>query len=150
MSTVKTPKAKLSLNIQRDYITLRTPNGNYTNSWGGAKASGKLAMHKTAFTNIDKFVMSESKLSSFGDAMNKLTDGAVLSTLWSEWDEVVAVNDFKATDKVVFTSDTMFSKKYPSGGVVRSVSRKNVFITLSDGKDAGQTIGFDYQILERI
>ena len=57
----------LSLNIQHDYITLRTPNGNYTTSWGGAKASGKLGSHKTAFNNIDKFVQEKMKNSTAGD-----------------------------------------------------------------------------------
>lgn len=45
-------KEKLSLNEQHDYITLKTPNGNYTHSRFSSKASGKLAYHPTAFKNI--------------------------------------------------------------------------------------------------
>lgn len=149
MTKTLTVKSKLSINVQHDYITLRTPNGNYTTSWGGSKSSGKLASHRTAFNNIDKYVQKEMKTSKLIDVMTNLTIPSVLSTLWSEWNEVVTVNDFEPTQRVVFTND-FFIKRYPNGGVVQSVSRKNVYIKLVDGKYAGQTIGFDYQTLKRV
>jgi hypothetical protein len=53
---IKGSEKTLTINAQHDYLTLRTPNGNYTSSWSGAKASGKLGTHPTAFNNIDKFI----------------------------------------------------------------------------------------------
>ena len=144
MSIVK-GKNGLSLNIQHDYITLRTPNGNFTTSWSGAKASGKLAMNDKAFKAIDKYIQTKSKTSDFGSVMNTLLDPKVLSSLWSEWNEEVKTNDFVINDNVKFITNTIFATKYPNGGIVKSVSRKNVFITLVDGKQ--ETIGFDYQVL---
>jgi len=140
-------KNGLSLNIQHDYITLRTPNGNFTNSWGGAKASGKLAMDNKAFNAIDKFIQINSKNSNYKDVMVTLLDPKVISPLWSGWNEEVKKNDFQINDKVKFIPNCLFTKKYPNGGVVKKVSRKNVFITLLDGKK--ETIGFDFQFLTR-
>lgn len=145
MSIVKGTKG-LSLNIQHDYITLRTPNGNYTTSWSGAKASGKLAAHKTAFNNIDKFVQTKIKSISPLDAMKLLLEPNVLSSLWNEWNEEVKSNDFKVGENVLFNPTSLFAKKFPKGGTVKSVSRKNVFIHLLD---KNETIGFDYQTLIR-
>ena len=149
MTKVKTSKPKLSLNVQHDYITLRTPNGNYTNSWGGSKASGNLVKSKNGFANIDRYVMTESKTSTFMEVMERLTDESVLSKLWVEWDAPVLVNDFEPTERVVF-NDKLFLKNYPNGGIVKKVSKKNVFVTLIGGKHDGETIGFDYQWLKRI
>jgi hypothetical protein len=145
---MKKSKEPLTLNIQHDYITLKTPNGNYTTSWNGARASGKLAYHPTAFTNIDKYVQTEVKKpgANYGDVMASLTDPKILSTLWPEWNETVEPNNFVPTDKVVFNQPAFF-KKYPKGGIVKSVSRKNVYIQLFD---TNEVIGFDYQTLTKI
>lgn len=140
-------KSKLSLNIQHDYITLRTPNGNFTTSWSGARSTGKLATHPTAFKKIDNYVETEKKKRTVGEVMESLTDPKVLSKLWPEWDEVVEPNLFLTSDKVVFKKDCMFLKHYPKGGEVVKVARKNVYIRLLD---TNEVIGFDYQLLNKV
>jgi hypothetical protein len=145
---MKKPNSTLSLNIQHDYITIKTPNGNYTTSWNGSRASGKLGIHPTAFRNIDRYVETEVRKpgGNYGDVMKTLTDPKVLSTLWPEWNETVEPNNFAPTDKVVFKSDSMFARKFPKGGVVVKVSRINIFVRLSD---TNEVIGFDYQTLKK-
>lgn len=142
MATIK-GKSGLSLNVQHDYITLKTPNGNYTSSWGGSKGSGKLAQDDKSFVAIDKYVETNKKKSSVGDVMKTLLDPKVLSSLWSNWNEEIKVNDFVPTDKVKFNI-TPFIKKYPRGGEVVKVAKKYVFIKLID---TNETIGFDYNVL---
>lgn len=142
MTTIK-GKDGLSLNVQHDYITLKTPNGNYTTSWSGSKGSGKLGQDNKAFDAIDKYVETNKKKSSTGDVMKTLLDPKVLSSLWNNWNEEVKKNDFVPTNKVKFTQP-LFIKKYPNGGEVVKVSKKYVFIKLID---TNETIGFDYNIL---
>ena len=142
MATIK-GKDGLSLNVQHDYITLKTPNGNYTISWNGAKGSGKLSLNDKDFDAIDKYVQTNRKNSSVGDVMKTLLDPKVLSTLWCDWNEEVKKNDFVPTDKVRFNSNP-FLKKYPKGGEVVKVAKKYVFIKLID---TNETIGFDYNTL---
>lgn len=139
-------KEKLSLNEQHDYITLKTPNGNYTHSRYSSKASGKLAYHPTAFKNIDKYVQNEGKTRGLIDVMKDLTNPEILSKLWAEWDEQVPFNLFLPTDKVVFNLP-IFLKKYPKGGVVKSVKRKTVYVHLSD---TNEVCGFDYLVLDKV
>ena len=67
------------LNIQRNYITLKLPVGNFTTSFGGAKASGQLVQMKGAFEALDKYVQTKSKTSNVGDAMNDLLDPKLLT-----------------------------------------------------------------------
>lgn len=140
MATVKGTNG-LSLNIQHDYITLKTPNGNFTTSWGGAKASGQLAKNSKAFNALDKYVQTSD---NFGDAMKRLLDPTVLTSLWSDWNAEVKKNDFVPGDVVNFEANSLFKKKYPNGGVVNSVSRVNVFIKLADRTEI---CGFDYREL---
>jgi len=140
-------KSLLSLNIQHDYITLRTPNGNYTTKWSGAKASGKMATHPTAFKNIDTYVQTERKSRKLGDVMLSLTDPKILSSLWSEWNESIEPNLFLPTNQVVFKESSLFTKRYPKGGIVKKVARKTVYIHLLD---TNEIIGFDYQTLKKV
>jgi hypothetical protein len=133
-------KTGLSLNEQHDFITLRTPNGNFTTSWNGSKASGKLAQNSKAFEALDKYVQSSANV---GDAMRSLLDPKVLTSLWSDWNEEVKQNLFLPEDKVVFNIG-LLTKKYPKGGVVTQVARKNVYIRLAD---TNEVIGFDYQYI---
>lgn len=144
MATIK-GKNGLSLNVQHDYITLKTPNGNFTTSWSGAKGSGKLAQDNTAFSNIDNYIQTKIKGSNLLDVMKTLLDPKVLSTLWSGWNDEIKKNDFKPTDKVKFNISA-FTKKYPNGGVVVKVAKKYVFIRLAD---TNEVIGFDYNTLVR-
>ncbi len=84
MATTKKTNG-LSLNTQHDFITLKTPNGNFTVSWRGTKASGKLALNKKAFDALDNYVQTESEKSSYGEAMNNLLKPEVITSLWSDW-----------------------------------------------------------------
>ena len=142
MAIVKGPDKSITLNEQRDYLTLRTPNGNFTTSWGGAKSSGKLATHPTAFRAMDRFVQTEGKKTSIGESMRLLLDPKVLSKFWPEWNETVKPNTFVVGDVVSFDPSSMFAKKH-KGGVVVKVARKSVFIRQPDNT----LCGFDYQIL---
>jgi hypothetical protein len=49
------------INVQRSYITLKLPTGNFTNSYGGAKCSGQLVTMKGAFDALDKYVQITCK-----------------------------------------------------------------------------------------
>ena len=60
---------KLSLNVQHDYITLRTPNGNFTAGYSRFKASGGIT--NESFTKLMKFV--EEQACIFGCEFIKLT-----------------------------------------------------------------------------
>lgn len=142
MSIIK-GKNGLSLNVQHDYITLKTPNGNYTTSWGGAKSSGKLTQNSKAFNAIDRYVETKRKSMNFLDVMKSLLEPKVLSLLWEGWNEEVKPNNFVKDDKVKFIIP-VFSKRYPNGGTVVKVSRKNVFLRLVD---TNQVIGFDYNTM---
>ncbi len=142
MATIKGTNG-LSLNVQHEYITLKTPNGNFTTSYSGARASGKLASNSAAFNALDKYVQTTMKKSNAGDAMKNLLDTKVLTSLWPNWNEKVLTNDFKPTDKVKF-NQSLFIKKYPNGGVVMKVAKKYVYLKLAD---TNEVIGFDYNTL---
>jgi len=136
----------LSLNVQRDYITLRTPNGNYTVSWSGSRASGKLAENRNAFDTIDNYVNSTKKTDTLGKVMESLLKPELLTKLWKDWNYEVKPNDFKHRDIVKFKTGSIFEKKFPNGGEVVDVKQKNVFIILSD---TNELVGFDYQVLTK-
>lgn len=138
MTVKSTHNSKLSLNVQYDYITLKTPNGNFTNGRYGAKASGKLASHPTAFKNIDDFCQASKD--NILDVMKKLLDPEQLAALWPEWDETL--NIVSVGDTVVPTGP--FAKKYPQPGVVVSVKRKTAYVKFST-----EVIGFDMGFLTK-
>ena len=133
----------LSLNVQYDFITLKTPNGNFTVNRSGAKASGKLA--DEAFTTINDYINNKTKTNTLSEAMESLLDPKVLESLWKGWNKPVPVNNFVAGENVKFVNP-LFIKRYPNGGVVSKVSNKYVFIQLADTKEV---IGFDYQSLTK-
>jgi hypothetical protein len=122
-----TTKSKLSLNVQHDYITLRTPNGNFTMSFGGYRASGKLASHPTAFNAIMKF-LKEHKGTNI-EQMTDLTKEEILSTLYPEWNASTSVN-YGVGDMVRFTSPH-FVKTYPATYKVLEMKMKKVIIDLN-------------------
>ena len=68
MATKTKKTAAPKLNIQHNYITLKLPTGNFTTSYGGAKASGQLAKMPGAFQALDKYVQTAGKTKSFGEA----------------------------------------------------------------------------------
>lgn len=144
MATKKSQCGKLKLNVQHEYITLTTPNGNFTTSYRGNKSTGKLSDHFKAFCDY----MDNHGHKTTGEAMEALLNPSKLAELFPGWDTPVPVNDFKEGEEVRFTHP-LFIKDYPSGGTVKSIAKKYVYLTLKDGKHAGKTIGFDYTGLTR-
>jgi hypothetical protein len=79
-------KKLLSLNVQHNYITLKTPNGNFTVSRSGYKATGKLASSDKAFKAILNFFDTRRKAGyNNGEVMNMLADEKILVSLWPDW-----------------------------------------------------------------
>lgn len=138
----KTKTAAPKLNIQHNYITLKLPTGNFTTSYGGAKASGQLAKMPGAFQALDKYVQTAGKTKSFGEAMNDLLNPVLLNKLVPGWDKPVIAEVFVAGDKVVFKSG-MFAKKYPGTYDVRSQKGKYTYITVVNKVGVAENVGFD-------
>ena len=142
MATKTKKTAAPKLNIQHNYITLKLPTGNFTTSYGGAKASGQLAKMPGAFQALDKYVQTAGKTKSFGEAMNDLLNPALLDQLVPGWDKPVVAEVFVAGDKVVFKSG-MFAKKYPGTYDVRSQKGKYTYITVANKAGVAENVGFD-------
>ena len=142
MATKTKKTAAPKLNIQHNYITLKLPTGNFTTSYGGAKASGQLAKMPGAFQALDKYVQTAGKTKSFGEAMNDLLNPVLLDQLVPGWDKPVIAEVFVAGDKVVFKSG-MFAKKYPGTYDVRSQKGKYTYITVVNKVGVAENIGFD-------
>lgn len=142
MATKTKKTAAPKLNIQHNYITLKLPTGNFTTSYGGAKASGQLAKMPGAFQALDKYVQTAGKTKSFGEAMNDLLNPVLLNKLVPGWDKPVIAEVFVAGDKVVFKSG-MFAKKYPGTYDVRSQKGKYTYITVVNKVGVAENIGFD-------
>ena len=142
MATKTKKTAAPKLNIQHNYITLKLPTGNFTTSYGGAKASGQLAKMPGAFQALDKYVQTAGKTKSFGEAMNDLLNPVLLNKLVPGWDKPVIAEVFVAGDKVVFKSGA-FAKKYPGTYDVRSQKGKYTYITVVNKVGVAENIGFD-------
>lgn len=112
--------SKATLNNQHEYITLRMPNGNFTVSFNGYKASGGIVQAGTeVFKRFVKFVDEGRKTKSIGEVMQELTDETVLSSLWQDWDKVIK-NPFKVGNRVV-----MPKKMNYGAGEIYKVTKKN-------------------------
>lgn len=140
MATKKTATPKL--NVQRNYITLKLPTGNFTTSFGGAKVSGQLVKMKGAFEALDKYVQTASKTKSYGDAMNDLLNPTLLNKLVPGWDKPVIAEVFNVGDKVSF-KDVLFSKKYPGTYEVKLQKGKYTYITIVNKAGIASNVGFD-------
>lgn len=93
--------ARATLNTQHDYITLRMPNGNFTVSYSGYKASGGLVDDDGgAFKRFVNHVKKERQTKTVGEVMEELTKKELLDSIWSDWDKVVK-NEFKKGNKVI-------------------------------------------------
>ena len=127
---------KLSLNVQHDYITLRTPNGNFTTGYGGVKASGKIAKH---FDALDRYANKEyDGKGNYLEHLSKLLDPKFLEKFFPDWD--APLNVVKVGDVVKVPN---FAKKYPDAGTVVSVSKKTAQIQFANVK-----MGFDMSEME--
>ena len=138
----KTKTVTPKLNIQKNYITLKLPTGNFTTSFGGAKVSGQLVKMKGAFQALDNYVQTASKTKSFGEAMNDLLNPTLLNKLVPGWDKPVVAELFTVGDKVSF-KDSLFSKKYPGTYDVRLQKGKYTYITLVNKLGVKESVGFD-------
>lgn len=128
---------KLSLNKQHEYITLRTPNGNYTNSFSGAKASGRLALDSNSFNAIDGHVQNlVRKGKTYGAAMETLLDESILSILWPDWNKEYP-NNFTVEDVVIVPTN----KKMGQGKIVE-ITKRGKLIVLFPGAGRVQVDGF--------
>ena len=138
----KTKTSTPKLNIQRNYITLKLPTGNFTSSFSGAKASGQLVKMKGAFQALDKYVQTAIKTKSYGEAMNDLLNPTLLNKLVPGWDKPVVAEVFTVGDKVSF-KDSLFSKKYPGTYDVRLQKGKYTYITVVNKLGVASNVGFD-------
>lgn len=144
---IKTSTPKL--NVQRSYITLKLPTGNFTTSYGGAKCSGQLVKMKGAFTALDNYVQTQMKTRNAGDVMNDLLNPALLNRLVPGCDKPITADTFVTGDSVSFIDDA-FSKKYPGKYDVVSVKGKYVYIkVLNKRSGLTETVGFSATELKK-
>ncbi len=137
-------KTLLSLNVQHEYITLRTPNGNFTTSYRGSKASGKLAVHPTAFKELDNYIHKGFDANvTFGERMNTLLEPKVLERFFPEWNN--ALPELQIGDTIKLTD--AFAKKYPHSGVIKKITRKTAYVKFPN---ADSLIGFDMAFMEKV
>lgn len=145
MATTKSKHTPLlSLNVQHEYITLKTPNGNFTTSYKGAKASGKIAAHPTAFKKLDNYIHKEFDGNvPFGERMETLLEPKVLERFFPEWNN--ALPELKVGDKVKLTD--AFAKKYPHAGIIKQIKRKTAYLELPNERGL---IGIDMAFMEKV
>ena len=141
-------RAKITINSQHDYITLKLPVGNFTTSFGGAKASGQLVGMKNAFETLDNYVQTNSKTRSIGEVMNDLTNPELMDKLVPDWDKpkVVIID---VGNSVKFTNQ-LFAKKYPSKYEVVEVKPKYASLKVPSTRTQSgyEVIGFPKHELE--
>ena len=120
--------SKLSLNTQHDYITLRTPNGNFTVNRSGYKATGNI--DNTVFDNLVNFV----KTGMVGERMEQLLNPSVLSKFFPNWDAAVNTPTLKV-GQTVKVDDPLVLKSYGTiQGVVEKINTKNVVVRFPKGR----------------
>lgn len=133
--------SKVSINNQHEYITLKTPNGNFTVSYSGYKASGLLMEHFDAFA---KYVDAKKNTGlNYGEIMQSLTDISILEKLFPNWNQ--ELNVFKEGENVALNHPA-FLKKYPNPGIVQKMKRKTVYIQFENG----EVIGFEAAYVKRV
>lgn len=141
----------LSLNVQHEYITLKTPRGNYTASYSGAKASGELASIPGAFKALDNYVHNKEDKRSLLDRFKDLLKPSVMDKLVPGWDKPAPVDELSPGDKVKF-KEAIFVKKYPDMYEVHSVKKTTVYLKVSRNTPQGtkvEIIGFPKYTLEK-
>lgn len=141
MATAKSKHTdKLSLNIQHDYITLRTPNGNFTvGRYGARKAT---LTDENAFNCLCEYVDKSKK--ALGDAMEDLLNPKILSKYFPNWDS--EKKSYKVGEKVNFTNPYVV-KNFGKEGTIHSVLRSNVVVRFIDKKGGSQLLKLDASII---
>lgn len=137
-------KQSLSLNVQFDYITLRTPNGTFTTGRNGLKATGLLINHFDAFRKAYDKAMSEHA-ATVKSVMEKFTDEDFIASIWPEWNKVNTIN-IDAGDTVILT-EPIFLKKYPNAGTVTEVKKKYAYVKFPEQPSP---IGFDMIYMKKL
>lgn len=114
---------ELKLDVRHDWISLKTPNGNFTVSRNGVKATGQLAVH---FDAINKRFKQLLEGSTTGEAMAKLATPEEMNVLFPDWNKVVLF-ELAIGDKAKII-DEYYAAKYPEVGVITKIDRKNCSI----------------------
>lgn len=145
MATVKGQKPGYSLNIQHEFLTLKTPYGNYTTSYSGEKMSGQLVTIPGAFKRCNEYIAK-----FFADNKGKNNQDAMVA-LMNDFEKVVPeVADLGETQTlepgdVVRFKDGHFKKKYPGEYVIDNVKKSSAFVRL----DGGGLMGFPVYSMEK-
>lgn len=130
--------AGYSLNIQHEYITLRTPYGNYTTSYRGEKLSGRLTTIDGLLMRLYNYTKEKAKGSTFGAAMEALMDN--FETIVPEVKNLPETEKFEVDDVVTIKDDAAYSsikKKYPKEYPIRRIEKKYAYIELPTGQRMG-------------
>lgn len=132
---------KLSLNVQYDYITLRTPNGNFTvGRYGGRKSSH---MDEKTFDNLCEYVNSSKK--SLGDTMENLLNPKILSKYFPNWDN--EKKSYKVGQTVKFTNPYVV-KNFGKEGIIHSILRSNVVVRFTDKKHGSRLLKLNTSVIQ--
>jgi len=115
---------KISIVTSHTFVSIRTTNGNYTNSYSGTKSTGTFVGHLNI---LDKFIDDQkAKGLNTGEAMKLLSDPKTLSLLVPNWDRVIPT--FAVGDTVQVIPTHRFASKYPGLGKVIQLRGKYVGI----------------------
>jgi hypothetical protein len=148
------PKKPISIINNHDFMSLVTPNGRFTMSWNGEKASGKLAMpsESTAFKALTNFVNTESKKPgmTMGKAFEQLADEKILASLWPNWN-AKETNPFKGdgTETVQFIEDMKQYRAKKGNAKVLSIYKNGKDLVLQFEKET-QPVRMSYIYFELI
>ncbi len=128
MSIIKsTHTTKLSLNVQHDYLTLRTPNGNFTVGRYGTKST---KMDADSHEKLTKYVRT-SKKKTLQDTMESLLNPKTLSKYFPNWEVEKSSKSYKVGQKVKFTHPQIV-KRFGSAGTIVEVLRSNVVVQFTN------------------
>ena len=121
-----------SLNIQHDYITLKTPYGNYTTSYGGDKVSGLTTSLPNLLKRLHDYTGAKSaELGNYGLAMEDLMNN--FTTVIPEVLTLGNTGKFEVGNIVKF-SEPLFIKKYPGEYTVVEVKKTTVTLRIGTSK----------------
>ena len=135
------PTVKPTLNIQHEYITLKMPNGNFTVSYRGCKATGGIVNAGAGvFQRFVNFVENKENGESYGERMEKLTDTTILTSIWSDWNKVEK-NPFKINDEVTVPKKPQFGF-----GTIYKITKKSCYVLF---KREGRIV-FPFTMLKKV
>ena len=131
MTTKKSTTPGYSINIQHEYITIKTPFGNYTSSFSGEKLSGQICVIGKLIPRLKKYTddfIKKEKNKNFGDAMESLMNNfsTVVPEILSFSNEVIEEGD------IVSFKEDIFIKKYPGNHLIYKVKGKYAYIKIGE------------------